>query len=200
MIERLKRTILQTAEENVRGYILVAGVFLAGVVLAFILNLSSGSEEEMKLYIGDFISNVKNYSTDSVKTFGIAVRGYTVFTVVLFVMSITVVGSLCTLGYVFVKGFSYGAVLLAVSNMLGGKSVLFFVCTILPHAIITVPCFASYSLFCIKNSYSISKGAKDLKKFVLMPFLYGILCMMFCGVAALLQAYIEPLLIRVVNF
>lgn len=200
MIEKFKRTIIQTASDNLKGYLLVAGVFFAGVVLASILNISAGSEEEIKLYIGDFISNVKKYSTDSSKTFGIAIKGYALFTSVLFVLSMTVIGSIGVLGYIFVKGFSYGAVFVAVSNMMGVKSVLFFMCTVLPHAVITVPCFASYSLLCLKNSYGISKGVKDLKNSVLSPLLYGILCIMLCGVAALVQAYLEPLLIRMVNF
>lgn len=199
MIDKLKKTMYETVRTNIKGYILIVGVFLAGVILSTVLNISAGREEEIKLYINDFVSNVKNYSTDSLKTFGIAMSGYIKFVTIMFLLSITVIGSVGTLAYVFIKGFSYGAVFVCLFNMIGTKALLFFVCAVLPHILVTVPCCVSYSFFCTKNSYIISKGVKDLKASILAPLLYGMLCILLVSVGALIQAYVEPVFIRLIN-
>jgi len=197
--EKLKIMILKNLEQNLKGYIFIAGVFAAGVILSCVLNISAGSEEEIKLYITDFISNIKNYSTDSLKTFSIAINGHIRFISIIFLMSITVIGNIGIYLYVFLKGFSYGAVLIALFNMMGIKTILFFFCAIFPHLVILLPCFSAYMQFCIKNSQLISKNTKNIKTSVLMPFLSGIICIMLASVAALIQAYLEPLLIRLIN-
>lgn len=196
--ENLKILIAKNIKDNLKGYILILGTFLAGVELSCVLNISSGSEEEIRLYLNDFISNVKNYSTDSAKTFNIAMSGYIKYICILFFMSLSVIGSIGTLVYIFIKGFSYGIVFISVANTMGPKSLLMFLCTILPHSIILVPCFLVYSLFCVKKSYSVSKGIKDLKSSVIVPFLYGVLCILISGTAAIIQAYLEPILMRVI--
>ena len=200
MIEKLKRTILNTITDNLKGYILVVSIFMAGTILAFMMNISSASLAEMRLYVSDFISNVKNYSTDSSQTFLIAARGYAVFLCIIFLLSITLIGSIAIMGYVFIKGFSYGVFISALLDIFGAKWIVFFICAVLPHIIIIVPCTVSYLLFCIKNAHGVSRGIKDLKTSLLTPFLYGVLCIVLCTAGALIQAYIEPILIRCVSF
>lgn len=200
MIEKLKRTILGTISDNLKGYILVILIFIAGAFLALLMNISSASLAEMRLYVRDFISNVKNYSTDSLQTFLIAVKGYAVFLSIVFLLSLTVIGSVAIMGYIFVKGFSYGIFISVLLDVFGARWVLFFMCSVLPHIIIIVPCTVSYLLYCIKNAHGISKGVKELKQNTLAPFLYGILCFVLCTAGALIQAYLEPLLIRCVSF
>ena len=90
MIDKLKKELLKLMQMNLKGYLLIASVFFAGVILSAILNISSGSEEEIKLYISDFISNVKNYTTDSRKTFSIAFFGYVKFIIFAFLYGLTV--------------------------------------------------------------------------------------------------------------
>ena len=198
MIENLKRAIVQAIRENIKGYILIAGVFLAGMILSYILNISSGAQEEIKLYLNDFISTVKDYSTDSAKTFSIAMGSYFKLYLMLFLMSVSAIGSVCILALIFVKGFSYGVVFTSVFSMMGSKSILLFFCVIFPHILILIPFFSAYSLFCLKNSYGILKGSKSLKNNVFLPLIYAGVCVVFSGVAALIQAYLEPILIRVI--
>lgn len=198
MIEYIKTRIAKNINENLKGYILILAAFFAGAVLSGILNISSGAEEEIRLYLNDFISNVKNYSTDSTKTFTIAMSGYIKFICILFFLSISVIGSAGTLIYVFVKGFSYGVVLISVVNIMGHKAFAFFMCLILPHSLITAPIFIMYSLFCVRNSYSVLKGISDFKSGVFLPLVYGVVCVLISGTAALVQAYLEPILMRMI--
>lgn len=198
MITYLKDEIKHIISSNLKGYILIAGVFIAGIALSYILNISSGLEGEIKLYIDDFLSAVKNYSADSDTTFSTALLGYVKVTCVMFLMSLSVIGSVGTLVYVFVKGFSYGIVIMSLASVMGTKAILIFLCLILPHSFILIPCFLTYSLFCMKNAHSVSKSAKDIKTRIIMPLIYGICCVAFSSVAALIQAYIEPLLTRAI--
>ena len=198
MIRRLKSEIKQAVISNLKGYILICGVFLAGVILSYILNISSGLESEIKLYIDDFISAVKNCNADSNKTFSLAMLDYIKVSCVLFFMSLSVLGSVGTLIYVFIKGFSYGIVIISLFSILETRAVLFFLCLILPHSLVLAPCFSTYSLHCMKNAYSVSNGVKDIKARVVMPLIYGFFCVAFSSVAALIQAYIEPILTRII--
>ena len=198
MVKKLKNEIKQILINNLKGYILIIGVFLAGMALSYILNVSSGLESEIKLYIDDFLSAVKNYNADSDTTFSAAITGYIKVACVLFLMSLSVVGSVGTLVYVFIKGFSYGIVIFSVISIMGLKAVLMFLCLIVPHALVLIPCFLAYSLYCMKNAYSVSKGVKDIKARIVMPLIYGVFCVAFSGVAALIQAYLEPLLTRAI--
>ena len=193
----VKAEILDVLKRNLKGYILICGAFVAGVALSYILNISSGSEGEIKLYIEDFLSAVKNYSADSDKTFSIAFLGYIKVSCILFLMSLSVVGSFGTLLYVFIKGFSYGIVIISSLYIMGAKALLLFLCLILPHSLVLIPNFLAYSCYCMKNAYSVSKGIKDIKAHIFMPLLYGVLCVAISSVAALIQAYFEPVLTRI---
>lgn len=198
MVKKLKSELKQIISNNIKGYILIVGVFIAGMALSYILNVTSGLESEIKLYISDFISGVKSYNTDSDTTFSLAIMGYIKGICILFLMSLSLLGSVGTLLYVFVKGFSFGIVIISMFNIMNYRAILLLLCLILPHAVILAPCFLAYSLFCMKNAYSVSKGIKDLKTRVTMPILYGILSIALLSVGALIQAYIEPLLIRMI--
>lgn len=197
MIKNLKAEINKIIKNNLKGYILILVVFFAGLVLSYILNISSGNESEIKLYIDDFIAAVKNYSADSDKTFSIAMLGYIKVTCILFLMSLSVIGSAGTLVYVFIKGFSYGIVIVSMFYIMGIRALLLILCLIVPHSVVLIPSFLAYSLYCFKNAHLLSKGVKDIKARIIMPLFYGVLCIALSSVSALIQAYFEPLLTRI---
>ena len=110
MIDKLKKEIKIILSENIKGYILIVAVFISGAILSVVLNYSVDNTE-MNLYVNDFITNVKNYSTDSIKTFKNSLTGYFKFGTFLFLMSLCAVGYIGILGSVFIKGFFYGTVI-----------------------------------------------------------------------------------------
>lgn len=200
MIDKLKKEIINNIKINAKGYILIIGVFVAGLILSVIVNISSGSEEEIRLYVNDFIENVKNYSTDSGETFNIAFTGYVKLIAFSLLMSLTMFGFVGIYIYVFIKGFSYGSVFVALMGMSTYKGYLFFLAAILPHILVSAPCCIYYLLHCIKKSHQITKGMRNIASTTTSSLLYGCLCMVFLSVGALVQSYLEPLLIRIINF
>ncbi len=200
MIDKLKKEIINNIKINARGYILIIGVFVAGLILSVIVNISSGSEEEIRLYVNDFIENVKNYSTDSGETFNIAFTGYIKLIAFSLLMSLTMFGFVGIYIYVFIKGFSYGSVFVALTGMGSSMGCLFFLTAIFPHILVSAPCCIYYLLHCIKKSHQIPKGMRNTASTTISSLLYGCLCMVFLSVGALVQSYLEPLLIRIINF
>ncbi len=198
MLRGIKREIKQHIKDNIKGYILIFGVFMAGMALSYILNISSGSEGEVKAYIDEFLSTIKNYGTDSKKTFSFAMQGYVKSILIFFIMSLSLIGSVGSLIYVFVKGFSYGIVVICIFKIMGTKAFLMLLCLIFPHTLILIPCFTEYALYCFKNAWSVSKGVKDIGARIFMPLVNGVICVALLSVSALIQAYLEPVLTRVI--
>lgn len=200
MIDKLKKEILNNLKINAKGYILIITIFVGGLILSAIVNISSGSEEEIRLYVNDFIENVNNFSTDSGKTFNIAFTGHIKFITFSLLMSLTIFGCIGIYIYVFIKGFSYGSVFVALTGMSGYKGYLFFLTAILPHIILLAPCCICYLLHCVNKSQEIPNGMRNIVSSTISSLLYGCLCMVFLSVSALVQSYVEPLLIRIINF
>ncbi len=200
MIDQLKKTLKNTVRVNLKGYILIIFTFISGAILSMVLNFAYENEVEMDLYLKDFVLNVKNYSTDPMETFGNAMVGYIKFITLMFLFSLCAVGYIGTLGYIFIKGFSYGAVIGSLFNLSFLKGTAFLFCAIIPHSIIVVPCCVAYSFLCVKNSLTITKGIKDIKNTITKPFLTGVLILLLTSTGALIQAYLEPVFIRLINF
>ena len=196
MFESLRTRLKEMLRNNAKGYILIVCIFFAGVVLSFALNISVASREEMKLYINDFISNVKSFGVDSAKTFHLSLYGNIKSIVILFIMSLCVFGSYGIMVYIFLKGFSYGTFFSAIVGALGIKSAPVFLCVVLLHTIVSTPCWIIYSSLCIKNSHVLQYCVKTAGKGVLSTFFYAFLILAVLCVSALMQAYLEPVLIR----
>ena len=197
--KQIRTYIYEIVSENIKGYILLIAVFFAGMILSSILSITSGSEEEIKIYIADFISNVKNYGVDPQKTFQLSMRDNIKQIVIFFLMSTSVLGSIGILMCTFVKGFSFGAIFGALTGTLGIKMALLLLCVVSLHLIVSVPCFASYSLLCLKNSYIPKIGLKNISANLLRMFLCGILCIVILCVSSFVQAYLEPFLLRMIK-
>ncbi len=199
MIDKLKGILINTLTKNLKGYILISTVFLAGICLSCFLNISPGSEEEIKLYAEDFISNVKNYTTDSKRTFLNAFSGYIKTVFFLMICSFTLIGSAGVIFWTFLKGFSYGAVFTSLFSTVGTEAVLLLLSAVFPHILIVAPCFLMYGTFCMINSFEMLKGMKSAKKLFAAPLIYGTLAVALFSVASVIQAFIEPVLIRILN-
>lgn len=200
MIEKLKENVKNILKDNFKGYTLIVLIFVFGAILAKIINPFENDNMEMSIYFDDFVSNVKNYGMDSFETFKNSIRGYSKFVIITFLMSMCIWGYVGILTLVFIKGFSYGIVFSTLFELSQMKGIAFFVCAVLPHTLIVFPCCVAYLLFCIKNSAKISKGTKDVKITLIQPLVFGLVSLFVLSGGALIQAYVEPFLIRVINF
>lgn len=198
MIRKLKANLKLLIETNSKGYILLSAIFAAGVAVSAIVHAKTVPEEEIRLYMTDFISNTANAGADSIKTFYLSVLGYVKVAAILFFSSVTIIGAPVALLYALVGGFSYGTVILCLFRIFGAKAFLIVFCSILPHAVVSAPCCLVYAFHCMQNSHRLFLGNVDLKKSFVTPLVFGVFFLGMTSVAALIQAYVEPLLISLI--
>lgn len=198
MKKKLKAQIVFLTGNNLKGYILLSAIFAAGMVSALIFG-SNVPQEEIKLYITEFVSNAANSGIDRIKTFNFSMANYIQFAFAMFLLSLTVVGAPAVLIYVLFNGFSFGAVVSCLFKAFGAKAFLIVFCAVLPHVIVSAPCCLAYSLHCAKKARGLFTGNISLKKSVIAPLGFGLLYLCAVSIAALTQAYIEPFLIKLIS-
>jgi len=199
VISRLKGQFVAVVQRNIKGYILLSAIFVCGTVLAIVCNTKAVQEEEIRIFFADYISGITNSGMDATKTFYFAMINYVQFAVCAFFCAITIIGAPLFLLYTFVKGFSFGTVLCCIFKAFGPGAFLIFFCVIFPHALIEGPCCLAYGLRCTRDAYGLVTGNIHFKKNLFTPLGFGILFLCIASVAALMQSYLEPLLIKMIS-
>lgn len=199
MIKKLKKQIVMLAANNLKGYVLLSMIFAFGVFFAFVFGTKTVGEEEIKLYFTDFVSNVTNAGTDAIQTFHLSMTNYVRFAAVMFLSSVTIIGAPVVLLYTLVKGFSFGTVICCLFKAFGAKAFLIVLCAVLLHVLVAAPCCMVYAFHCVKGSCALSAGNAHWKKNLMIPFGFGLLFLCVVSIAAFIQAYIEPLFIRLIS-
>lgn len=199
MIKAFKVYIRRNIEENSKAYILLLIAFVAGFVLAAVLQGDKMAEEEIRLYIQSFFSGMAQDGTSGGRTFSLSMLSYLRYAVILFISSVTVIGAPVVPLLVGIQGFSFGTVVCSTVSVFGAKAYLLFLCAILPHILISAPCSLAYSCRCMKNAYDLFLGDRNMKKNLLLPLLSGTVFLLSISLAALVQSFIEPLLLSFIS-
>ena len=200
----LKNVIQKSAyhlKDNLTFYAVIAAAFLAGGVLAAVcaFSLSELDNKELMLYLNDFFSNVNQTGSDGFLVFKLSVLMQLKEFGLLFLLSVMVIGAPFVVAFTAFKGFCGCFTLLFLFKTYGMKAALFFLVGMLPHCLILIPCYAFLFVACIKFSLSLTKEKFDFKM-KLLRFLL-LLCLLFAVsvMASLLQAYIEPIFIKLIS-
>ena len=197
LINQIKTKLKILIEENLKGYILLSVVFIAGAALASLQNFQT-TEEEIRLYLKDFMQNVISSGTNLSGTFNVSYIGYVKIFALMLLASLTVIGAPVVLIYTLFEGFSFGTVISCLLKTYGVKGVLIFLCSMLPHLIFAVPVCLGYSAYAMKHSVKLITHKNDLRSNILNPILMCVLFLCIISIAALVQGYIEPILIKLI--
>ena len=198
MIKKIKTYVAILIENNLKGYILLGAIFVAGVVLAIIFGAKTVGEEEIRLYFSDYIQNVKNSGTEPISTFNLSMKGYIQFALVMFVSAVTIIGIPLSLVYIFIRGFSFGTVMCCLFKAFNVRAILIVLCAVIPHYIIAMPLCMAFSMYSVKKTAGLLSGGISVKRNILIPFLISICFLCVISISALAQAYLEPLLITLI--
>ncbi len=181
-------------------YIGILVSFMIGGVAAavFAFTLSELTCKELLLYLDDFFQNISRQGTDSTvlcktglllhaKNFGF-----------LFLFSVMMVGAPFVAGFAALKGFMHGFTLFFLFRAYGFQAVAFWALGMMPHYLLLIPCYLPLCATCLKFSIQLFRERYDLTK--KLPRFCVLLVFFFClaVMSSLLQAYVEPLLIRLV--
>jgi len=198
LIKKIKSYIAVLIENNLKGYILLSAIFVAGVVLAIIFGAKTVGEEEIRLYFSDYIQSVKNSGTEPISTFNLSMKGYIEFALVMFVSAVTVIGVPLSLIYIFIRGYSFGTVICCLFKAFSARAILIILCAVIPHYIIAMPLCMAFGMYSVKKTAGLLSGGISVKRNLLIPFLISVCFLCSVSIAALVQAYLEPLLIKLI--
>lgn len=173
---------------------IVGGIFAA----AFALTLPELTCKELLLYLDDFFQNISRQGADSAVLFKTGLLLHAKNFGFLFLFSVMVVGAPFIAGFAAVKGFMHCFTLFFLFRMYGIRAAAFTAAGMLPHYLLLMPCYLIVCAVCLKFSVQLFCERYDMRKklprFILA--LAGLLCL--AVMSSLLQAYVEPVLIRLI--
>ena len=178
----------------------LASVIVGGMIAAvFAFTLPELSCKELVLYLKDFFQNMSQNGADAsallrsgiftnLKNFGF-----------LFFFSVTVIGAPFLVIFGAFKGFMHCFTLCLMFRLYGIRAALFLILGMLPHYLLLIPTYLGVTAFCLRFSVQLACEKNDFKK--TLPRLLVTLAGFFLPavMTTLLQAYIEPPLIRLIS-
>ncbi len=200
-LSRLSKSQWNFIRRDAKFYVCILAAFAIGICVAaaFAFTLSELSHKELLLYLNDFFQNINQSGADSGALFTASILENLKNFGFLFFCSVTVIGAPFIAGFSAIKGFMHGFTLCFMFRLYGIRTVLFFLLGMLPHGLLLAPCYLFLCVLCLKFSVGLLHEKQELKR-SLPPFLVTLfLFFLPAAMACLLQAYIEPLLIRLIS-
>ncbi len=197
----LLKACLSYIKRDTKFYTWILIAFLLGGCIAagLAFTLPELSCKELLLYLGDFFRNIEQNGADSSALFITGILENLKNFGFLFFCSLTVIGAPLIAIFSAVKGFMHGFTLCFLFRLYGIRAALFFLLGMLPHYMILIPCYGLLCGRCLKFSAFLLREKQELKR-SLPTFLAGLIFLFLpATMASLLQAYIEPLLIRLIS-
>ncbi len=182
-------------------HICIMASFLIGGVCAavFTFTMPVLSCEELLLYLDDFFQNMHQKGADSVALFKASLfMSFKNFGLLL-LFSLMVIGAPFIVAFTAVRSFMHCFTLFFLFRLYGIRAALFILAGMLPHYLLIIPCYWFLSVTCLKFTASLFKGRGDFKTCLSGYCARVIVLFILAVLAALLQAYVEPLLIRFIS-
>ncbi len=182
-------------------YAFILASFIVGGIIAavFAFTLPDLSCKELGLYLEDFFNNMNQNGADASALFHSGIISHLKNFVFLFFFSVTVIGAPFLIAFSAVKGFMHCFTLVLFFRLYSWRAALFLLLGMFPHYLLLIPCYLGICATCLKFSVSVFSEKNDFKKTI--PRLLLILAAFFLAaiMTTLLQAYIEPPLIRLIS-
>ncbi len=196
-----KELIVSLVRRHFGAILFVLCAFLAGGVFAlvFACTMPELTMKELLLYLGDFFGNIQNSGADSGALFQESLLLSAQNFILLFLCSLLVIGAPFVLVFAAVKGFVHSFTLVFMFRLYGMRTLLFFLLGLFPHYLLCAPVYLTACVTALRFSAALGHEKQDLKRKIFRLF-FGFL-LLFAGAvtASLLQAYIEPGLIRLIS-
>lgn len=181
-------------------YICVLASFIVGGIFAavFAFTLPELTCKELLLYLDDFFQNINRQGADSAVLFKTGILLHTKNFGFLFLFSVMVIGAPFIAGFASIKGFMHCFTLFFLFRMYGVRAAAFTAAGMLPHYLLLIPCYLMTCTVCLKFSVQLFRERYDIRK--KLPRFALTLAGFFClaVMSLLLQAYVEPILIRLI--
>lgn len=206
-MRNIKKVIEEHITRNIRTYFILIIIFLLGLIIGLIVVNNSSEEQETEItnYINTFITELKNGSKlDYFKLLKSSFGNNLFLVIILWFMSLAVIGIPAVYGMVGYKGFCMGYTISSVVMTLGtGKGMVFVLSSMLIHNIILIPCMLAVAVSGINLYKSIIKDRKkeNIKIEIIRHTLFCLIMLVVMAVGSLIETYISSnLLVSVVSY
>ena len=206
-MRNIKKVIEEHITRNIRTYFILIIIYLLGLIIGLIVVNNSSEEQETEItnYINTFITELKNGSKlDYFKLLKSSFGNNLFLVIILWFMSLAVIGIPAVYGMVGYKGFCMGYTISSVVMTLGtGKGIVFVLSSMLVHNIILIPCMLAVAVSGINLYKSIIKDRKkeNIKIEIIRHTLFCLIMLVVMAVGSLIETYISSnLLVSVVSY
>ena len=185
-------------KDNISYYALGGALMVAGALLAFfcVLCMPELSYKELSLYLGDFFENFAKSGADAGEVMYFCICESAVFFICVLLFSGSLIG-LPLLGiFAVYRGFAFGFVTTFFFRLYGIRTLLFLLVSVLPHLLITLPCYLALFSLSLRFGVQIIKQRSGIKSLYLSYFLTLLVLFGVAVLGGLMKAYIEPLLLQ----
>jgi len=193
----IRNVIFEHVRDNIKEYFIITIIFIIGIILGVILinNLKQDGQEEISLYINNFINDVKeNKSINTINLFKKTLINNVTFVIILWFVSSTVIGIPIVYALIVFRGFCLGYTISSIIATVGTmKGVLFSLFGVLLQNIIFIPGIFILAVSGIKLYKSIMKDKRkeniklEIIKFTLIALFVSLLLI----VSAIIETYIS---------
>ncbi len=193
----IRELILDNIYENLKSYIIVAIIFIIGIVIGviFINNANNNQVEEIQSYINNFINALKqDYYIDKIELMKSSIGDNLILIISMWFIGSTVIGIPIVLGIVAFRGFCIGYTVSSIIGTLGTqKGILFLFTTIFLQNLIFVPVILCMAVSCIKLYKSIMKDKRreNIKIEIIRHTLMSIMLLLILIISSLVEVYIS---------
>lgn len=193
----LKEIILNNIYENLKSYIIVAIIFIIGIIIGviFINNTNNNQAEEIQSYINNFVNSLKqDYHIDKIELMKKSIGDNLILIISMWFIGSTVIGIPIVLGIIAFRGFCIGYTVASIIGTLGvQKGLIFLFSTIFLQNLIFIPVILCMAVSCIKLYKSIMKDKRreNIKIEIIRHTLMSIMLLLILVIASLVEVYIS---------
>lgn len=189
----IKSVIFEHVRDNIKEYFIVTIIFIIGIILGVILinNLAQDGQEEISLYINNFINDVKEIKfINTINLLKKTVINNISLAMILWFVSSTVIGIPIVYAIIVFRGFCLGYTISSLIAVVGTiKGVLFSIFGILLQNIVFIPSIFILAVSGIKLYKSIMKDKR--KENIKIEIIKFTLITLFIILALIISSIIE---------
>jgi len=193
----IKNILFEHIRDNIKEYFIITIIFIIGIILGVILinNLPQDGQEEVALYINNFINDIKeNKTINTASLLKKTLMNNITLSIVLWFVSSTVIGIPIVYAVITFRGFCLGYTISSVIATVGTmKGILFSIFGILLQNIIFIPAMFILAVSGIKLYKSIMKDRRkeniklEIIKFTLIALFIALLFI----ISSVIETYIS---------
>ena len=161
---RLPSIIINHVNANLKEYIIVLLMFVAGIFLGvmFLNNIKTEKKDEITTYINNYVTNAKeNKKIRTTETLKNSIRDNIILALSLWLAGTTLIGMPIVFGIILFKGFCLGYTISACTYTMGtSKGIAFILITLLLQNILLIPAVLAIGVSGIKLYKSVMKDKR----------------------------------------